>query len=270
MGISRSVLVYSKDKRGVSDLSRKISSFLARYGIGCEITERSELLFKARTAKLETDLLIVLGGDGTLLTGIHALKDVSTLVLGINMGRGGFLCEVGPEDALEAVKRVLEGNYSVEETMTLEVMADGKKLGYVVNEVYIANSTIGKVIEFSLEQGSNEVMKGVADGFIISTPIGSTAYSFSAGGPAVDHRVDAIIATPVNPLSNIKPIVLPASLPVIIKLIKSDEHEILLDGQERFKVRPVNVKVLKSKNVVKFVRILEVDSFVKRLRKRFG
>ena len=158
------------------------------------------------TAPKDAELIIVVGGDGSIIdaSGLAAALDVP--ILGVNLGRVGYLSEIEP-DALETLCRLCRGEYEIEERMLLSaeiVDATGNVKAserMAVNDVVISHDNYLGISEFKIENGRGDTVKYRADGVIVSTPLGSTAYSLSAGGPIIAHGLDSITVTPVCPHS---------------------------------------------------------------------
>ena len=154
---------------------------------------------------VDAELIIVVGGDGSMLdASVTAIKNDIPL-LGVNLGKVGYLSEVEP-DNLDILSRLFSGNYTVEEKMLLSVSHHSfgvvsKSSRLAVNDVIISHDTFLGIADFILENGNCDSVKYRADGLILSTPAGSTAYSLSAGGPIVSHDIDCIVATPICPHS---------------------------------------------------------------------
>ncbi len=147
------------------------------------------------------DLLIVVGGDGTILDAAKNLCGSASPVLGINMGRVGYMTELNP-DEIGLIPSIIEGNYDVETRMMLEVSSGSAEDGCVyraLNDVVINNAKFSQVIDLTLSEGGRVAGRYRADGLILSTSTGSTAYTVAAGGPVIDPRLDCICATPVCP-----------------------------------------------------------------------
>lgn len=205
------------------------------------------------------DLLITFGGDGTLLSvARHAPPGVP--IMGVNMGTLGFLTEIRIEEFPTVLDRVLEGHFQSEHRTTLEVVLQGgpAKHGYrVINDAVINKSALARIVEMRVSVGGQFVSAFRADGLIVSTPMGSTAYNLSAGGPIIYPTVGAIVLTPICPhmLSN-RPIVLPDDLEVEIGIITGNTEIFLtLDGQEGLPVAAgERVTVRKSRETVTFVQ----------------
>ncbi len=151
------------------------------------------------------DLFIVVGGDGSILDASCEAITRKIPILGINLGKLGYLSEVDVED-LEVLDRIFSGEYAIEEKMLLEVahkkdneLVVSERLA--VNDIIISHDTFLGIAEFRLVRRDGERVKYRADGIIFSTPVGSTAYSLSAGGPIVSHGIDSILVTPIAPHS---------------------------------------------------------------------
>lgn len=147
------------------------------------------------------DVCLSLGGDGTMLRANHLVTPHDVPILGVNAGRLGYLTEVDPEHMLEALDKWDAGNLQVEERMLLEVSSEGAAgaefLGYALNEAVVYRSESGRSVEVLTSIGGEPFSDYVADGVIVATPTGSTAYSLSAGGPIVEPDFHAMLLTPV-------------------------------------------------------------------------
>jgi NAD+ kinase len=183
------------------------------------------------------DLMVVLGGDGTLLHVARRFIGHDTPILGINLGRLGFLTEAAAGNMLEVVGQVLAGHAKIKTHFSLQAQAwrDGQALesGHAINDVVLQRNVHPRMIEFEMHVYGHFVFRLRADGLVLATPAGSTAYALSAGGPIVHPEVAAISVVPICPhvLSN-RPVVLPASAGIELILTASPEPAALnLDGQ---------------------------------------
>jgi NAD+ kinase len=190
-----------------------------------------------------SDLIVVLGGDGTFLSIARLMKTKTVPLLGINMGTLGFLTEVNHTQALAQLKDLLSGKpYSVQERSLLEVtLMRGKKIrfqGPIVNDAVISKGTIARIIGLRIGRDQKLMNSMRADGLIISTPTGSTAYSLAAGGPIVEPTLNAIILSPICPHSlTQRPIVVSDEKEIEVRLGKQPEEVMLtLDGQDAFAI----------------------------------
>ena len=147
------------------------------------------------------DMVVVLGGDGTILEAARRASSRGTPILGINMGRVGYMAELEP-DELKMLSEVLAGNYAIEERSMLSVeRVSGQKhtIAYALNEAVISGGSVARIVELELYEQESFVARYRADGLIVATPTGSTAYSMSAGGPVIDPRMACFCVTPICP-----------------------------------------------------------------------
>lgn len=206
--------------------------------------EVSVLSAHAERACDEADLVVVLGGDGTILSTARLLGRREVPVLGINYGSLGYLTEFRIEEMFVALEKVLRGDYEIDRrsmlTVENETSAGREFIGRVLNDVVVNKSVLARIIEIEVSFDSFFVNRFRADGLIVSTPTGSTAYNLSAGGPIIYPSVDAIVITPICPftLTN-RPIVIPDSSHVKLRLIDDSSGVMLtLDGQVGKKITP--------------------------------
>lgn len=193
----------------------------------------------------ESDLVVVLGGDGTLLAAARILAGRDVPILGINHGGLGFLTAVPLESLYRDLERVLAGDYASDSRMTAEtsILREGVRVArhQALNDVVINKGTPARIIEVEARVDDQYVSTFRADGLIISTPTGSTAYNMSAGGPIVHPDLDAILLTPIcsHTLTN-RPIVLPPAARVVVTLRSPDEQGVYatVDGQVSIPMKP--------------------------------
>ena len=223
------------------------------------------------------DCLITLGGDGTLLRGARLLNGANTPILGLNFGRVGFLTTAGPDTLDWALDALLRRAYTIEARLALQSSITGKgaKGGrvepLVLNDVVVHKGGVARVVRVKVSVDGDEVAQYSADGIIVSTPTGSTAYSMSAGGPIVVPTVDAIVVTAICPHTlAVRPLVLAASAVVSIQPIPpwSDEVLVSFDGQVVQPIHPgERLEVRRAERPIHLIR-LGPESFFKRLRKK--
>ena len=183
------------------------------------------------------DLIVVLGGDGTMIGAARMVGDAETPVLGVNFGTLGYLADFTVEDMIPALESVLAGDYTLDRRLMLSatVERNGKRQMHdrVLNDVVISKSALARIIEIEAHVDRKFVNRFRADGLIISTPTGSTAYNLSAGGPIIYPSMDAVVITPICPhtLSN-RPLVVPddAEFELVLKTPR-EEVALTLDGQ---------------------------------------
>ena len=190
----------------------------------------------------EIDLLLVIGGDGTILRAVRELSDCSTPILSVNRGRVGFLAETEFDEAADLIPKFINGEGIIDERKLINVTAmRGEKevlSGFALNEAVIAQGTIARLVDLQTSVNDEPLTTFHADGLIIATPTGSTAYNLSSGGPIVHPSLDAMILTPISPHSfSQKPVVIrsDAKVQIVVKTKqkKYEDTEVVLtlDGQ---------------------------------------
>lgn len=225
----------------------------------CEIEiEESERLSES------VDLFVVLGGDGTMIRAARLVGKHDIPVLGINYGSLGYLAEFRTDELFPALESILAGDYHLDERVMLDVEVvhgDEQRLrGRVLNDVVINKSALARIIEIEARLNNQFVNAFRADGLIVSTPTGSTAYSLSAGGPVVYPSMEAIVITPICPftLSN-RPLVVPDDALIELRIkTQKEEVAITLDGQIGFPLE-VGDRVLIKKSNTKFKIVQPVN-----------
>lgn len=190
-----------------------------------------------RGAPSGADLCVVVGGDGTLLAAARSLGGRPCPILGVNLGGLGFMTETGPEESADVLEDVLAGRYSIGRRMTLDAaLVRGRRVvasQAVLNDVVIAKSALARMIELEVAIDGAEVTRYRADGLIVATPTGSTAYSLSAGGPIIHPEMTALLISPICPHTlTLRPLVVPATAAIEVTLATPDSEVYLtLDGQ---------------------------------------
>jgi len=219
-------------------------------------------------AKMKTDFIITIGGDGTILRTCVTIPKPEPPILAINMGVRGFLTEVEPKDACAAVDRCLKGEFKVEKCAKLAVSTCEGAIPDALNDIVISAGEPSKILYTQICKNEKPILKCQADGLIVSTQTGSTGYSLSAGGPVLDPEVDAFVLTPICSLTVFDSLVFPADSKVTIKAIRPKEVLVLIDGNYRQLLTTENpaLTVTRSKNVTSFIRFK--DDFYNRLRSR--
>jgi NAD+ kinase len=205
----------------------------------------------------KVDVVVTIGGDGTIL---RALKSIEKPVFAINSGGMGFLSEVESKYAIDGLKKVIAGEYNVEERAKLSIILDGKRLPDATNEVTIQTAQIAKIMYMQLFV-ENELFETLgADGVILATPTGSTSYALSVGGPIIDPSVSAIVVAPIAPFRlSARPWIIPLDKKIDVKILpKSKDTKIVIDGQYSENITlESNVAVTGSDKKAKFIRFGE-------------
>jgi NAD+ kinase len=215
---------------------------------------------KSRESCLEgADMLMALGGDGTILAAARAVGRKGTPILGVNLGKLGFLAELAPGEIVRAVGDILAGRYVVDERLVIEVRttADPAKVFPAMNDIVLDKSRSSRVIDIETHIDGAFAVTYRGDGVIVSTPTGSTAYALSNGGPIVTPGSDVIGITPIAPHSlSGRPLIVPASSVIRIAAhAESDEILLAADGQEvALLAPPAEITVRKAEYTVRLVR----------------
>jgi len=225
---------------------------------------------------INMDFILTLGGDGTILSTARAVAHRNIPILGIHLGDLGFLAKVTLLDLYNRLDQVVAGDFSISEHMVLEaeMSANGKTIiSHVLNDVVVDNGKTHRMVTCMLEADDGFIGKYNADGIIVSTPTGSTAYSLSAGGPIVEPSVKSIIITPICPHSlTSRPLVVPDSSEIKITFPNDPAEDIgvTLDGQvfHDFKYDAI-LKVRKAKYTIKFIDFADC-SYYGTLRNKMG
>lgn len=225
-----------------------------------------------------SDALIVLGGDGTMIATSVLVGGRGTPVLGVNLGTLGYLTEFTVEEVVPALEDVLKGDYEVSKRMMLDwkVIRNDDLIGEssALNDVIVTKSTTARIIEIECRVGSNYVTTYRADGLIVSTPTGSTAYNLSAGGPIIVPDAQAIAICPICPhtLTN-RPLVLPHS-DAIRLCLKTREQEVILTADGRISLHLMAgdcIEIMKSEKTFNTIRAKDRDYFdILRKKLRWG
>jgi len=200
------------------------------------------------------DLMLVLGGDGTMISTARMLGDIEVPVMGVNYGGLGYLAEFPLQELFSALEAILAGNYKVQERLMLTVeLRRGEELitkNRVLNDVVVNKSALARIIDIEAYLNNQFLNRFRADGLIVSTPTGSTAYNLSAGGPIIFPSMNAIVITPICPftLSN-RPIVVPDDSVIEVRLMtESEEVALTLDGQVGFPLQAGDRALIRKSN----------------------
>jgi NAD+ kinase len=260
-------LVVKRDRPEATAIARTLARFLRAQHktpladsetaakIGAEPVERHRLGDRA-------DLIVVLGGDGTLLGVARLVASQGIPILGVNLGGLGFLTEVTIKEARAALERVLGGDYEVDRRIMLEAIIEraseeSAQTFQAFNDVVVGKGPLGRMLELDVFANHTLFCAYRADGLIVATPTGSTAYALSAGGPIVYPTLDAIVLAPICPhtLSN-RPVVLPDSYEIEIH-VKAPDHDttITVDGQESAQLGPADIiRIHRGRHAVSLIR----------------
>jgi len=250
MSIRKIGIIANVEKEKARDYTLSLRDWLERRGLevflekGIAEKVDDDKGMDGGTLVASVDLLVVFGGDGTILRTARFAVGFSTPILGINLGGFGYLTEVNLNEMESALEMILKGDYKTEKRMMLDAIINGVeeagRIHTVLNDVVINRGNLSRIVELETYVDDRYLITYKADGLIISSPTGSTAYSLSAAGPIVFPERDAIIINPICPhtLTN-RPIILPADFCVkVILRTKEQGATLTLDGQVSFTLLP--------------------------------
>jgi len=270
MEFRRVGIVWNPSKRAGFDVVCELKELLDEYNIsittGITLAHALGKPELAEGSLSECDLLMVLGGDGTILSALDYALPNDIPILGINLGRVGFLTEVDPRDLRRDVTEVLEGRYSFDSRMTMRI--NGKNEGniFALNEIVVRRSTPAVcVLSLEIEVNGILVDRVSGDGLIVASATGSTAYSLSAGGPIIRPGLDCFVITPICPHTmNARPVVVSSSDMITIRVIDDrGAAQAVLDGRKTVEVAPggSGITVLRSDRKARFIRLHDRNYF---------
>ena len=276
--------IYDKAQSALS-VAEKLAS------LGCEVCTliynkdkiirlRSRVWFKFLTveeAYSQVDAVIVLGGDGAILESSRRSAPYDTPVLGLNLGRLGYMAELELGE-IDELSRLVSGEYKIETRSMINIellSADGevRKNEYALNDAVLSNGSISRVVDIELYEGGVHIANYRSDGMIISTPTGSTAYSLSAGGAIVDPRLECLCVTPICPHSlYARPMIFPDSAHLEIRNVCQREKTLFLtvDGRVNYELSLGEaVRITRSPLKTSFIRLKD-GSFYERLKQKMN
>jgi len=289
------VLAHTGRENALSSARQAINQLTAA-GVAVRVTEEeapalacsgADVLPAGPAAAEGAELVIVLGGDGSLLRAAELARPAGTPLIGVNLGHVGFLAEAEPDGLTETVDRLVAGDYRVEERMTLEVVvsSDGTEFarGWALNEVSVEKAARERVIEVIVEVDGRPLSRWGCDGVVCATPTGSTAYAFSAGGPVVWPEVEALLMVPLAAHALFaRPIVVSPRSVIAVELVdgrgESSGHEadhavIWCDGRRKLRLPPgARIEVRRGTLPVLLARLHgdPTGEFTGRLVAKFG
>ncbi len=283
--MSREVLVVTHPRRSVvRESAQRVLDRLVAAGVAPRVLRNeAEVLDLTRATVVQADedaavgveLVLVLGGDGSLLRGAELARSAGAPLLGVNLGHVGFLAEAEP-DALEStVDAVVRKDYRVEERMTVDVRVRlaGEVVyrGWALNEMALEKSGSTRMLECVVEIDGRPLSRFGCDGMICSTPTGSTAYAFSAGGPVMWPGVEALLVAPISAHALFaRPLVLPPASTVAIEVLQSVPGMLSCDGRRCVRVPPLSrVEVTRGHLPVRLA-VVHPLPFTDRLVAKFG
>ena len=254
-------LVSRLDDQRALDVARSLAKQMRRRGISVEteidLAKQGRLGGGTDLSEFKCDLVVTVGGDGTVLKTCMTIPKPETPILAVNMGRRGYLTEVEPSKAFLAVQRFMKGKCRLEKRSKLAVLLEGRHIVDALNELVISSGSPSKMLDIQLSVDSTPLLSFRGDGLIASTPTGSTAYSLSAGGPVVDSEVEAYVLTFICPLGYVRPTVLSMDRPLTVRLTNQKlKAPVVVDGRfQRELMQETKLEIKKADHYAMFVRM---------------
>ncbi len=267
-------LVTRTDIPDALSIARRVVEHLSSRGVDLVVETDTALALdvpemNTDLGELEADFVVTVGGDGTILRTAMGMKEPGTPLLGVNLGRRGFLTETTPEDINDALDMVIRGEYRIEECFKLSSRCLEMEGTFPdsLNEVLIASSLPSKMLLMGLRVDGEHIINIQADGAMVATPTGSTAYNLSAGGSILAPGVEAMMLTTICPYSYFRSIAVPLDSVIEIELLKPRTDGLaIIDGRVQTAVKPFStIEVRVSPYKARFIRF---RSFYGRLSRR--
>lgn len=245
-------LIYNADNQKASETVRNIQQSLNNNNLSSKIIT---------TDKFDSSITfaIVAGGDGTILRAARYYSNYNVPVFGVNLGRLGFLSQAKPHDIEFAISKILEGNFKIEERIMLSAL-DGKLSA--LNDIVIKGESFSRTSRLYVHINDKLVCDYLADGLIISTPTGSTAYTLSAGGPILVPSLEAIVIVPICPHTmNARPLVIPSTEKIKITTCQSKPKlKISADGQNVMNIHPSQKIIIQKSDTMAKLLLLNIEN----------
>jgi len=266
-------IVARTDRKEAVNLASQLAARFEQQGFGVLLETRlgaslDRVDDSTALEDMRTDLIVTVGGDGTILRTCLRIPRPEPPILAVDMGDRGFLTEVPPQKALEAVERYFEGSFHVERCSKLASSVGEARLCDALNEVFVTSRHLAKLLHVRIWKNDVAVADCRADGVIVASPVGSTGYSFSAGGPILDPNLQAFVLTPVCPVTVLRPVVFSAASQVTLELFKPKAATVVIDGDFQREIEETEpfITIKKSEHESSFIRF-EGD-FYQRLKAR--
>ncbi|MBY8998321.1 MAG: NAD(+)/NADH kinase [Candidatus Thorarchaeota archaeon] len=267
-------LVCRPDRPEIEPFANQVAEFLISRDLNVQIDPGScnvtnDKAQSTRIEDMDADFVVTIGGDGTILYTLSTLKNRETPLFCINRGFVGFLTESDPESTISALEKVLENECVIEHNVNIGSGVGDRIFEDALNEVYVVSKTPGRLLTFQVFLDGVQVDYGRADGAMLATPVGSSAYALAAGGSILAPNVNGLIFVPVcPPRFELKSIVIPTGSTLELELVKPGASGLaIIDGQTRWDVEPLETVWMKKSEVqTRFIRMY--DNYYDRLNTR--
>jgi NAD+ kinase len=264
------------NKKDSTHLALGIQEFLSSHGVTVVAEEEDAKQIRAQPLSSvnpkDIRFMISMGGDGTILRLVHEYEDLNAAILGINLGHLGFMADVPLADLYPSLQDLLDGKYKIHERVVVQGESSQGDTSFAVNDIVVHRAKNPSLVELAIHIDGVYLNTFEADGIILATPNGSTAYSLAAGGPIISPDLEALVLTPISPhtISN-RPIVLATTQEIQIQYLSEyDPIEVCADGITRHSLKTGDVfRITRSQKKFKLVSLLRRDYF-STLRTKLG
>ena len=245
--IKNILIVYRDSSPNIKETIKQAEEWLKKNKINLQISSQSFLENEVPPSK-DIDLILVLGGDGTYLQAVQHIANHSAAFLGINLGSFGFLTVHRQEALISCLEACLEGEMWLEERSLLEVSLDKEHKFLALNDMVLERGSFSHLINISITIKNQNIYSVKADGIIVSSPTGSTAYNLAAGGPILHPQVDSIAITPIcsHSLTN-RPVILPDNYEMVFKV--NQKAFLTIDGRKQEEISEKNLITMRKSNI---------------------
>lgn len=269
------IAIFPNSKKESRQLAKEIQQYLSQRSIKvvAEDQDAAEIgvVPMSQINPLEIDFLLSMGGDGTILRLVHKYEHLKAAILGINLGHLGFMADVPLSDLYPSLQDLINGAYRIEERVAIEgrLMPGGRC--FAVNDIVVHRGKNPSLVEIAIHVDGVYLNTFQADGVIVATPTGSTAYSLAAGGPILIPTLEALVLTPISPhtISN-RPLVLTSTQEIQIQSLADEPLEVRADGLVHYELRPKDIfRITRNAKNFRLVSLLRRDYF-STLRTKLG
>jgi NAD+ kinase len=261
MTVSRIGFAYNPTSEAAVELRERAGGWCRMHGVDQWAAQAQDFDVLCRELAT-TDFLVVLGGDGTLLRAARAVIEVDVPLLGVNLGKIGFLSKVEANELEAVLGKLVAGQFGIDERMALEarVLTEGRPdsvaIHHALNDIVVARGALARVVRMDVAIDASHLATFIADGLVVSSPTGSTGYSFSAGGPVVAPDSRNLIVTPIaGYLSTIRSVVVGPDQIVRCRIVDANEAIVSIDGRDDLPIRVGDVVEVRS--LARPVRLVE-------------
>ncbi len=267
-------VVAKRDSKEIATAGKHICDIISRRGLSVvpeqALAKSGKIPGGKPLNQIRADLMVTLGGDGTVLKAARELRNRDTPILGVNMGQRGYLTEVDPEGFEKAFSRWMTGDFQLEKLWKISVLVNNHLVGEGLNEALMTPTVPAKMLRLEISLAGKKLFTAKADGLIVATPTGSTAHSFSAGGPVLEGSLNDLVMSFLAPLQPVRSLVVPSNKNLRVRLDKpGQDANLSIDGRLERKVGlGQSVLFRKSSNKTFFVRF--GDSFLQRSLRRLS